>query len=414
MAGMGGLFTGLSEGLLVGDRLLNSAAQRKNAELHQQETQLRLEDQQRERADSDQARSMLSFEMGGGQAAQPTVPQEAAPAPESWDQAPVQPAAKPRMFDAYERAAQSLIAGGNMAKGEQFLKAADSLRSRHIASVADRAARVGGDEGLNMLLRTYDEDVPDGMKSSVTRDPNGGVVLNRFRADGTPVGEPQRFKDGNEAFQFLHSAATAPGLAAYLSDSRKQGREDRKADASINKDNADAGFTGAKTEGQKTENQLKVQFGAADAQAGIAQKSGAAANSYAGANLHNAQAGQVGKTPEMINWNFRASLTPEQKADYDANRKAMNPATVSDPTVVAAQKALIDAYTDPMKKGSMTPDQIAMAEQLLGRASDPALLNKGTGRGFGPRPENLPGAKTAKPGGAFVYDPATRSLVQAK
>lgn len=370
-ARFGNVFDGLVEGLQIGDQMKEAEKRRQAADLAAEETRMRLDAARQERADREATQQALKSALNPGN---PEFNQEtfmrSEKATANGDAQPLAAtqAPKVRMFDAYEKAGTALMGSGLYEQGEKFLKAADGFRARHIATEADKAVRMGGPRGLQYLLSVYDNDVPDGRKSEVSQDPQTGKVTILARdASGQPVGNAMTFDDPQRALEYVYQSATAPTLMTYLSNLRKDSREDKKVNAEVKKSDAEAELAGSRARGQDTENDLNNRFGEPLTEAKIRASNAQAALANASARLHVAQADALSN-----------GQTGARGAGGAAGEKPDQ--VVSDQAVIELRKRLVEAYLDPLKRGSLSKDQARIAEGLIAQASMSPVMSKRTGQ----------------------------------
>ena len=273
-----------------------------------------------------------------------------------------------RPFEAFEQVAKSRALKGDLTGYQDMIGKSAAAKTLHYTTKIENAYRSGD---VNSALEVLNE-FPNGLKYSVQAEPGGKLLGRAFAADGSEVGQTA-FNSMDEFFAHVQNKMNPRDISARLlaeADGRtKQVLAKAKADqeaADAENKRAQAGKYRAETDSEIVMRPGRV--GKLDAD--IKQSNASAASSYA-------SAANAGTTAEMRNFGFTKNMTPEQReAFYIGGRGGRGEQTATDPTVLVAQKALLDAATDVQKRGQLSPAQLAMADDLLAGASGKALVRK--------------------------------------
>lgn len=279
----------------------------------------------------------------------------------------------PPIHEAFEKVSRDRFAKGDYVNGQKFLEASAAQRTLYQTTEFNRLFAGGDAQGIAALLT---KQYPDGINYSTTTDPQtGAITATATKQDGSLVGPPAVFKDFNEFGAFVQKRMNPGDIYATNLAAAKAAQDAAESAAKVKNLGATTANTEAQTVGKTQDNKLDGEFGPKERAAKIKQAEASAAASYASANSSNASAAVAGQTPEIRNFGYAAKLSPDQREAFFNQGKGAN-GVVQDPAVGLANKAILDAYTDPIKRTSLNPQELDLAEKLLRIAGSAPIIQK--------------------------------------
>lgn len=316
----------LVEGLQAADQSLESRARRKEADVRTKAAEAELGDKNRQRETEESRRNTLT---------EVSTNTELTP------------------FQLYEEAAKRRRDAGDMDGYEEFSKRSAAARAQWLSqSLADAYRRNDMGAGLKLL----NDGFPDGIQYDLEQSQDGSIVAVARRGE-TEIGR-NKFGSSDEFWAHVQKRAQPGDIYARLRQQQLDAKELELKDSQISENKAS---TEAKTQqglGFKIGNELTSKFGPQYEQGRVnlvrAQAGAAAANaeeSRAGAGVKNAQRKSIENGTGMDG-------TGPRGAGIGSNKLI---------------EELVSAYVDPVKRSTLSPEQLNMAEEAL-RASGTSVM----------------------------------------
>lgn len=343
----------LVEGLQAADSSLESKARRaesgervKESQQRQTENEGKLADQSKARMTQGERASALQL-AGQKEGAQP--------------------------FEVYEQAANVRLQAGDMEGYEDFSKKGAAQRAQWLnKSLQDAYRRNDIGAGLRLL----NDGLPDGNEYDFEPTDKGGVVAV-VRREGKEVGRTP-FASTDDLWAHIQTRAQPGDIYARIRQKQIDEREGRLTDSKIAENNAG---TFAKTEqgqGFRISNDIQQRFGP-QYEAGKVQLVRAQAGA-AGANAGESAAGADLKRAQEASVRNGTGLDGTGPKGMGTNKLT---------------EALVDAYLDPVKRTTLSQQELAMAEQSLRESGRSVMRPSTPGRPAVPG-QAQPGVPSAK------------------
>lgn len=363
MAGRyGNIFDSLLEGIQAGEQMQSNAQRRKAEALGMQEAQLRLDAAKEARANEESTKWAMTRAMNPDGPAPGMGPQQQAPAaPENWEAKPAQAQApRPRIFEAYEKVAQDAFARGDAATGQRYLDASAAQKTMHYTNAVNAAIK---SRDANALAAILSDQPLDPYEYRIGHGPDGSLSGARYnRTTGELVGAPTKFESFDHAAAMVQRAINPGDLTARLAAAAKQKMDEDVARSNISRNDAQNAKDNEAAAGQKLSNALLEQFGGREAQAKINQAESQAASARANANHANASAGVVGQTPEMRNFQFSQSLSPDARAEFVSSRRGAD-GVLRDPVLQTTADIAKSILSSPVGAAGTAEDAVNKARE---------------------------------------------------
>lgn len=343
----------LVEGLQAADSSLESKARRaesgervKESQQRQAENQGKLEDQAKARVTQGERASTLQL-AGQKEGVQP--------------------------FEVYEQAANIRLQAGDMEGYEDFSKKGAAQRAQWLTkSLQDAYRRNDIAAGLRLL----NEGLPDGNEYDFEPTDKGGVVAV-VKREGKELGR-MPFASTDDLWAHVQNRLQPGDIYARIRQKQIDEREGRLTDSKIAENNAG---TFAKTEqgqGFRISNEITQKFGP-QYEAGKVQLVRAQAGA-AGANAAESSAGAELKRTQATSVRNGTGLDGTGPKGMGTNKLV---------------EELVQAYFDPVKRTTLSPAQVKMAEQEL-EASGRSVVRRPGAPGSAVPGQAQPGVPSAK------------------
>lgn len=275
-------------------------------------------------------------------------------------------------FEVYGRAAQIRLQAGDLDGYEDFAKKEAATKAQWFSTAFEDAYRTNDIGSGLKLLNSF----PDGVQYDVQQAPDGSLVGVGTK-DGKEIGR-QQFKSADDFWSMVQTRAKPGDIYARLRQQQIDERERLLNESKIRENDASTDTKVQQGQGFRINNDLLARFGP-QYEAGKVQLVRAQAGA-AGANASESQAGAGLKRAQTESVKNGTGLDGTGPRGMGTNKLT---------------EALVDAYLDPVKRTTLSPQELAMAEQSLRESGRSVMRPSPPGRPAVPG-QAQPGVPAAK------------------